>query len=46
MNLFNIHRCINSTMMLSSQCNNNLENEFFNIIKDKYEELTSLNAEF
>ncbi|CAD8201795.1 unnamed protein product [Paramecium pentaurelia] len=39
-------KCINSTMMLSSQCNNNLENEFFNVIKDKYEELTSLNAEF
>lgn len=32
--------------MVSSQCNNNLENEFFNVIKDKYEELTSLNAEF
>ncbi|CAK63518.1 unnamed protein product (macronuclear) [Paramecium tetraurelia] len=39
-------KCTNSTMMLSSQCNNNLENEFFNVIKDKYEELTSLNAEF
>ncbi|CAD8126918.1 unnamed protein product [Paramecium sonneborni] len=39
-------KCINSSMMLSSQCNNNLENEFFNVIKDKYEELTSLNAEF
>ncbi|CAD8192775.1 unnamed protein product [Paramecium octaurelia] len=39
-------KCINSTMMVSSQCNNNLENEFFNIIKDKYEELTNLNPDF
>ncbi|CAD8125509.1 unnamed protein product [Paramecium sonneborni] len=39
-------KCINQSMMLSSQYNNNLENEFFNVIKDKYEELTSLNAEF
>ncbi|CAD8211524.1 unnamed protein product [Paramecium pentaurelia] len=39
-------KCINQTMMVSSQCNNNLDNEFFNVLKDKYEELTNLNAEF